>query len=72
MFAERPPTVVVGLLEVLLWTVEEGDIRLHPVPCLCVGNGLLDILVLHVVEEVHVVLVVLIAQEGVMCVVIVG
>ena len=64
MLAQRPPAVIVELFELLLRALEEGHVLLHPLPCLGVGNGLHDVLVFHLVEVVHVVLVVLGLEEG--------
>ena len=54
MLAQSPPAVVVHLLEVLLRTVEERHVPAHPFGSLAVGYGVLDVLVLHAVEVVHV------------------
>ena len=64
VLAEGPPTVVEHLLKVLLRTLEQGDVRPHPLGSLSVGDCLDDVLVLHRVEVVHVVLEVVELQQG--------
>ena len=68
VLAERPPAVVPHLLELLLRTVEQGHVPCHPLPGLGVGNGMHNVLVLHLVEVVDVVAVVVSLQHGCMAV----
>ncbi|OPZ94422.1 MAG: hypothetical protein BWY72_02339 [Bacteroidetes bacterium ADurb.Bin416] len=53
VLAEGPPTVVIQFLEVGLGAVEQGDVGFHPIPGLCVGNGLHLVFVFHPIEIVH-------------------
>ena len=64
VFSECPPTEVPHFFEILVRTVEERHIMRHPIPRLCIGDGLHDVLILHRVEIVHVVLVIVILQNG--------
>ena len=61
VLAECPPTVIPHLFELFLRTVEQRYVIGHPLPCLAVGYLLYDVLVLHIIEIIHIVLVVGIA-----------
>ena len=63
MLAKCPPAEIPHFLKAPVWTVEEGHVLCHPLPCLRIRNGLHDVLVLHRIEVVHIVLVVAIFQE---------
>ena len=64
MLAQCPPAVVVHLSEVLLRTVEQGDIPAHPFRRLRIGDGGDDILVLHCIEVCCIVGIIIIVEDG--------
>ena len=64
MLAQRPPAIVVHLLEVLLRTVEQRDILSHPFRRLRIRDGRDDILVFHRIEIVGIVGIVVIVEDG--------
>ena len=50
VLAQRPPAIVVHLAHLLIRTVEKGNILMHPLNGLGVGDGGDDVLILHGVE----------------------
>ena len=64
VLAQGPPTVVVHLAEILLRTVEEGDVLAHPFRRLCVGDSGDDVLVFHRVETLGIVGEIVVTENG--------
>ena len=64
VLAQRPPTIIIHFLEVLLRALEKRYVFFHPLRCAGIGNSLGYILILHAVEIIHVGLEILIFQES--------
>ena len=64
MLAQRPPTIIIHFLKVLLRALEKRNVFFHPLRCTGIGNSLGYILILHAVEIIHIGLEILIFQEG--------
>src|SRR5690349_2451645 len=54
MFPDSPPAIIKYLFKILLGTFKQRDILLHPLPGTVVRNGLLYILILHIVEIINI------------------
>ena len=64
VLAQRPPTIIIHFLEVLLRALEKRNVFFHPLRCAGIGNSLGYILILHAVEIIHIGLEILIFQES--------
>ena len=56
VFSKSPPAEVIDSFEILVGTLKEWDVLLHPFPGFSIGNMIGNILGLHAVEEFNVML----------------